>query len=739
MELQGEIVKVIFSSPDTGYTVLDMKCEDSIFTVVGVFPPVSEGQIISVDGKFQTTKYGKQLSADKVAVSQPSRITGIIKFLSSGLIHGLGPVTAEAIVAKYGVNSLEMMKYPVEIAKVKGISLKKATDFCMNFVGLQKMQDAIIFLQKLGISVNMALKIYKVYETKTEDNVRKNPYMLVDDIDGIGFATADRIAAELGIKRDSDYRISAAITYLLKEAASKAGHNYLPEDELIQLALGLLAIDSDNAEERIHDCLEDMIMLGDLVRYDTGEHIAILLKKSYNIEKNIARKLLQLRQEASDFRVNVEDEVHRFERFAGFVLHPNQAKAVKDAIENGVQIVTGGPGTGKTTIVKCILNLFKNLGQRVALCAPTGRAAKRLSQATGEEAKTIHRMLDLDWKNGEGHFTYNEQTRLPLDVVVVDEVSMVDEYVFNALLNALERGTRLVLVGDKDQLASVGAGNVLNDLIKCGRFSVSYLTQIYRQSEQSKIVPNAHKINNGLMPDIDNKSNDFFFEERQTAAEICASTLALVTMRLPKYLGMRAQDIQVLCPMKRSLAGTVNLNRELQAVINPPSPHKKEFRYGDSIFREGDKVMQMQNNYQQAWTQTLGVRAERGTGVYNGDIGIIESINTQIMQFTVRFEDDKVSVYQFGDTEQIALAYAVTIHKSQGCEFDAVVIALDANYMLQTRNLLYTAVTRAKKMVVISGAKNTVQRMVRNNETARRYSLLINLIEQEISGGAYDF
>jgi len=739
VELNGEILKVIFSSPDTGYTVLDVKCEESVFTVVGIFPPVSEGQNISVEGKFSMkSQYGPQFSAEKVVISQPSKLTGIVKFLSSGLIHGMGPATAEAIVAKYGVDSLEMMKYPVEIAKVKGVSLKRATEFCMNYAQLQKMQDAIMFLQKLGITINLALKIYKVYEVKTEDNVRKNPYMLVDDIDGVGFATADRIAAELGIKRDSDYRISAALIYLLKEAATRSGHNYLPENELMSGALELLCLETDNAQERVHDNIEDLIMLGELVRYDTGEHVAILLKKNFNIERNIARKLLTIQQEAADFRVDVDGEVRRFEQFAGFELHPNQAQAVKAAIENGVQIVTGGPGTGKTTIVKCILNLFKNLGQKVALCAPTGRAAKRLSQATGEEAKTIHRMLDLDWKNGEGHFSYNENTRLDLDAVIVDEVSMVDEYVFNAMLNALERGTRLVLVGDKDQLASVGAGNVLNDLIKCGRFPVSYLTQIYRQSESSKIVPNAHKINNGEMPDLDNKSDDFFFEERDNAEAICASTIALVTKRLPKYLGMKPQDIQVLCPMKRSLAGTINLNRELQRVVNPPSAAKKEFRYGDSVFREGDKVMQMQNDYQRDWSQTNGYKVERGTGVYNGDIGIITEINTQIMQFTVRFDDDKVAIYQFSDTEQLSLAYAVTIHKSQGCEFDAVVIALDANYMLQTRNLLYTAVTRAKKMVVISGSKKCVQRMVRNNETARRYSLLINLIEQEIRGGFYD-
>ena len=740
MQLQGEIKTVIFASQDTGYTVLDMRCEDSVFTVVGIFPPVSEGQNIRVEGKFQVrTMYGKQFFADKVWVYEPNKLDGIKKFLGSGLISGLGPVTAESIVNMFGVDSLEAMKHPMELAKVRGISLKRATEFGMNYVKIQKMQDAIMFLQDLGITINMALRIYKTYDVKTVDNVRKNPYMLVDDVDGIGFATADRIAGELGIEKNSDYRICAAISYLLKDAALKGGHNYLPENELVSNAIALLSIDSDNIEERVRDNLQDMVLMGDLVRYDAKEHVAILLKKNFNTEKNIARKLLQLQQEAGDFRVDVANEVARFEKEAGFELHPNQVSAVKEAIENGVQIVTGGPGTGTTTIVKCILKLFKDLGQRVTLCAPTGRAAKRLSQATGEDAKTIHRMLDLDYKNGEGHFTYNENTRLPFDVVIVDEVSMVDEYVFNALINAMERGSRLVLVGDKDQLASMGVGNVLNDLIKCGKFNVSYLTQIYRQSEQSKIVPNAHKINNGVMPDLDNKSNDFFYEEKNSSEEICQSTLGLVTKRLPKYLNMKPADIQVLCPMKRGSAGTINLNRELQKSINPPSPYKKEVKHGDCIYREGDKVMQLVNNYQQEWSQTVGMRVERGSGVFNGDIGVIESINTQIMQFTVRFDDDKVSIYEYSDIDQLTLAYAVTIHKSQGCEFDAVVIALDANYMLQTRNLLYTAVTRAKKLVVISGAKKTISRMIQNNETARRYSLLLNLIEEEYAGGAYEW
>ncbi len=739
LQLSGEVISVIFASQDTGYTVLDVRVEDTVVTVVGIFPPVSEGQVVRVEGSFQTrTMYGKQFFAEKVWVSSPNRIEGIKRFLGSGLISGLGPVTAEAIVNMFGVDTLEKMKYPTELAKVRGISLRRATEFGMNYAKLQKMQDAMIFLQDLGISVNMALKIYKTYEQKTIDNVRKNPYMLVDDIDGIGFSTADRIAGELGIEKDSDYRICAAIVYCLKEAASRLGHAYLPQNELLSSAIALLSIDSDDITERVEDNIQDLILLNDLIRYDNGEHIAIALKRYFNTEKNIARRLLQMQQEAQDFRVDVSYEISRFEKQSGFTLHENQANAVKDAIENGVQIVTGGPGTGKTTIVKCILQMFKNLNQRVALCAPTGRAAKRLSQATGMEARTIHRLLDLDYKDGEGLFTYNEQMRLPYDVVIVDEVSMVDEYVFNALIQVLERGTRLVLVGDKDQLASVGVGNVLNDLIKSNRFNVSYLTQIYRQSEKSKIVPNAHKINNGVMPDMDNKSDDFFFEEKPSSVEILENVIGLVTKRLPNYLNIPARDIQVLCPMKRGSSGTINLNKELQKRINPPSPSKKEFKHVDCIFREGDKVMQTVNNYQQEWTVTDGLNVDRGVGVFNGDIGIIESINTQIMQFTVRFDDDKVSIYQYGDVDQLTLAYAVTIHKSQGCEFDAVVIALDANYMLQTRNLLYTAVTRAKKLVVISGAKKTVARMIANNETARRYSLLLDLIEQEIKGGRYD-
>ncbi len=733
--LDGEIKNLIFRSEETGYTVLELKAEDLIVTVVGYMPPLCAGQHLQVEGEFKRSTYGKQFFAEKVVIGAPSKIGGILKFLGSGLIKGLGPVTAAAIVDKYGVDTLEKMKYPIEIAKVKGISLKRATEFCLAFSGLQKMQSAIVFLQGLGLTVNLSMKIYNLYGDATEQKLRNNPYSLINDLEGVGFQTADRIAEELGIRKDSDFRICAAITHVLSEASQRLGHNYLPEDELIMRTIEILRADVSDVEDKIRENIDDMLILGELIKYDTGEHVAILTRRTYSIENGIARRLIRIASEAADFHVNVDAEVALYEEVSGITLHGKQKDAIKAAVENGVQIITGGPGTGKTTIVKCILNMFINLGQQVALCAPTGRAAKRMSIATGAEAKTIHRLLELDWREEAGRtFTYNENNPLDLDVLIVDEVSMVDEFVFHALLRAMKRGSRLVLVGDKDQLSSVGAGNVLSDLIRSGHFSVIELTQIYRQFEDSMIVPNAHKINQGKMPDIDNKSKDFFFEEQLDSESTANAVVDLVTRRLPRYLKVEPLDIQLLCPMKRGHAGTTNLNRLLQQAINPYSSEKKEIRKGENTFREGDKVMQIKNNYRQEWTQKTERRIERGAGVFNGDIGIIESIEPRNRTLTVRFDDDKVSIYDESYLDELTLAYAITIHKSQGSEFKTVVISLDANYLLQTRNLLYTAVTRAKEMVVLVGTKKSIARMVRNNETARRYSLLINLMEDEIKG-----
>lgn len=731
MQVAGEIQNIIYRSEETGYTVLELKCSGGEhITAVGIFPPVSEGENVVIEGEYKMkTKFGNQLVADKVNVYAPTRLDSIKRFLASGLIKGLGKVTAEAIVDKFGVESLDMMHYPIELRKVKGISLQKATEFGLQYSKILNMQEAIMFLQDLGLTIKTSLKIYKVLGDKTKDTITKNPYILIESIDGIGFATADKIAEKIGIEKDSDKRIVAGVVYLLKDAAGKSGNTYLPEEELIAQAGALLKLESDEPERRIRDNIEDMVLLAQLKRFDSGEHVAIMLTSHYIVEKNIAVKLVELSNESLNFVVDSQGEIHRFEQEAGIVLHKNQRQAVVDAIENGVAIVTGGPGTGKTTIIKCILAAFKNMKQRVALCAPTGRAAKRLSEATGEDARTIHRLLDLDWANGG--FFYNDMKRLPLDVVIVDEVSMVDEYVFNSLLRALEHGTRLVLVGDKDQLPSVGAGNVLADVISCQKFSVSFLTQIYRQSEDSSIVVSAHAINNGEMPDLSNNSRDFFFEEREGGEQIRDTVLSLCTERLPEFLKMSPQDIQLLSPMKRGYAGVENLNREMQKKLNPHGQGKKELRLGETVFREGDKIMQTVNNYKQEWTLDVDGHTERGVGVFNGDTGYLESVDMQIRQFTVRFDDDKVAVYALGDLDQLVLAYAVTIHKAQGSEFDAVVIALDANYMLLTRNLLYTAVTRAKKLVVIAGAKKTLRFMINNNQTARRYSLLSALIDAE--------
>ncbi len=701
-------------------------------TIVGTFPPVSEGQNIKVEGFFKSSSsWGKQFQAERIYLSQPMKIDGIKKFLASGLIKGLGPVTAENIVAKYGVLSLEKMNLPIDLAKVPGISLMKATNFGIEFNKLKKMQSAVMFLQDLGISINLAMKIYKVYDNNTENMIKKNPYILVDDIDGVGFLTADRIAGELGIEKTSDYRINAGISFLLGQASTKSGHNYLPYEELAGDVVKLLCFDPDEMIDRVKLNIDDMVLLGELIKYQTDEHTAVMTVKNFQIEKNIAERLIALKLEQSDFRVDINAEIAHFEKTQGFKLHENQVKAVKEAVENGVHIITGGPGTGKTTIVKCILQVLKNLGQRVALTAPTGRASKRLSESTGEKAKTIHRMLDLDWKNGKGFFAYNENTKLPLDVIIVDEISMVDEFVFNALLRAMARGTRIIMVGDKDQLASVGAGNVLSDIINCNLFSISNLTHIYRQSSDSKIVPNAHKINMGKMPDLDNKCKDFFFEEREQPLDSMKTVLQLVTERLPKYLKVDPVDIQVLCPMKRGVAGIINLNRELQQRINPPSRSKPEIRTSDYVFRVGDKVMQMQNNYQQSWTQTVGNIVEKGLGVFNGDIGFVQTIDNVKREITIIFDDERIAKYSYDDIGGLSLAYAVTIHKSQGSEFKAVVVCLESNFLLQTRNLLYTAVTRAKEMVVLVGSKKHIFRMIRNNETSRRYSLLSNFLVDE--------
>jgi len=736
MFLEGEIKDIIFSNVENNYTVFELKTDDGrIYTIVGYFPRLCPMQHIKVEGEFNMkTAYGIQFSAEKFWILNPTRLNSIVKFLSSGLIKNLGPITAQAIVDKFGADSLDMLQYPTEIAKVKGVSLRKAMDFGIEYAAIKKMQEAIMFMQDIGLSINMSMKIYKIYEAETINKIKQNPYILITDVNGIGFQTADKIAENLGIEKDSDYRMCAIISHVLKEAAS-SGNNYLPKDDLIEKCIPFTMLDVDYGKEKITNNIEDMLLMSSLMEYKFEDYSAIALAVNYHTEKSIAKQLLRLYMQAADLRVNVDYQIKQFEKNANITMHENQRSAVKESIESGVSVITGGPGTGKTTIVKCVCDVFRSLGLRVALCAPTGRAAKRLTQSTGVEAKTIHRLLNIVGTENDNVVLGGTIEQLPYDVVIIDEVSMADQFIFNSLLQALKIGARLILVGDKDQLASVGVGNILHDIIASKKFSISYLTHIYRQSDDSMIVPNAHKINNGEMPILDNKSKDFFYEEKESGQDILSSTIEIVTKRLPKYLGVKPIDIQVLCPMKKGYAGLNNLNNQLQKIINPYDQSKQEIKVADIIFRVGDKVMQMQNNYQLEWVMPGQGKYQmdkiRGEGVFNGDIGYIESINKQMMQVVIRFEDDKLATYKVDELDQLSLAYAITIHKSQGSEFDAAVISLESNYLLQSRNLLYTAVTRAKKLVVLVGTKKTIARMIANTETGSRYSLLINLLDDE--------
>lgn len=730
MVLKGEVVKVIFRNIDNGYTVLDLTCSGENITAVGIFPDVYEGMILELTGDYKFhSRHGMQFLAENVKVLPPSDTENIEKFLKSGLFKGIGEVTAGAIVKRFGDESLEIIENePEKLAEIKGIGLKRAIGFSEDYKSRKNMQETLLFLQNFDISLNLALKIYKQYENATEKIIKENPYKLIDDIERVGFLTADKIAQEMGIDKESNFRIRSAIIYTLKEAASRNGHTYLPEDVLIKQVIQLLDFDKDKTEKVLSD-IEDMLLLTKLKDVELAEHRAIMLYESFITEKSIARRLsrLDLCHRAPEFDFN--KQITEFEELYHIKLHENQRTAVNDAINSGVHIITGGPGTGKTTIIRCLLYILKSINLKYLLCAPTGRAAKRMSEATGEEAKTIHRLLDLDFKDGKGYFTYNDNFRLPADVIIVDEVSMVDEYVFNSLLKAIEDGSSIIIVGDKDQLASVGAGNVLADLINCNCFKITRLTQIYRQAEDSLIITNAHKINSGTMPVLDNYNSDFFFVSKENPVEVLNTVVEMCSTRLPNYLNIDANEIQVLCPMKKGIAGVINLNKELREILNKKTYNCEELHSGEYSFRIGDKVMQIVNNYEQEWIQYFENYAVNGRGVFNGEIGFITDIEHDKTKFTVRFEDNKEVVYSLGDIDQIEPAYAVSVHKSQGSEFTAVILALtQSNFFLMTRNLLYTAVTRAKSLVVIVGTKELVHKMVKNNYTAKRFSCLKHFI-----------
>lgn len=733
MNLSGEIDNIIFRNEENGYTVVDIDSHGELITCVGKFPKVNGGELVELSGDFVKNKYGEQFAVHQVKVLPPNTNEGIVKYLSSGLIKGIGPVTANAIVEKFGADTLFVMEFnPSKLAEVRGVSKSKAETIATAFMEVKKMQNAVMFLQSYNITTNLAVKIYKIYLDKTEEILKHNPYKLVEDVDGIGFLTADKIAQKIGISADSDFRFRAGLLHILKENSDKSGNTYILKKELSSSVFNLLKIE-ENVEQL--DKILQQLAFDNLIKQFVNENEeCVMLTKFFNTEKNIASKLISLKQTYSDKELDMTKEIEEYQLFNGITLHPNQKQAVQTAINSGVCVITGGPGTGKTTIIKCVLECFKRQRKSVLLLAPTGRASKRLSESTGEDAKTIHRALDLDFKNGNGvFFTKDEKDPLMQDVVIVDEVSMVDAMLMNSLVKALKPHSQLIMVGDKDQLASVGAGNVLKDILDSKIIPVCMLTEIYRQDSKSYIITNAHLINSGKMPILDNSSKDFFFLEKQDPAEMLFSCVSLVTMRLPKFANTTPKKIQVLAPMKAGQCGVDSLNKELQKMINPASSTKKEIITETTIYREGDRVMQTVNNYEQEWTRLTDEGfVEKNSGVFNGDIGIIEKIDTQTFEITVLFEDNRRAIYPRTSLSELVLSYAITIHKSQGSEFDVAVIpVVSGASIILTRNLLYTAVTRAKKLVVLVGSKFNIKRMVDNNYTVKRYSMLKQFLLDE--------
>ena len=725
MELVGNIESIVFRNAENGYTVAHVATPKRV-TCVGIFPPVTEGERVVMTGEHVVNRnFGEQFKVTSVKVSPPTGRESMIRYLSGGLFKGVGEMTAKNIVSYFGEKTFEVIEFtPHELMKVRGISKVKAESIGNQFSEFRAMQQTIIFLQSFDISLNLALKIYRTYEGLTENIIRNNPFRLIEDVDGVGFATADMLALSMGLDKESSFRLSAAVVHVLKSAASTKGHTYLPLGMLVREPMKLLAFDEDK-EHVVLATIDDMQLEGTLVYLNDYKMNGVMLSSYYNLEKSIAKNLLRIMGHSVELDLDLNEEIAAYEKAQGVTLHSAQKEAIAAAVNSGCVVISGGPGTGKTTIIKFIIELLRKQGYSFALTAPTGRAAKRMSEATGAVAKTIHRLLELHPSSS------GPETKLDADVVIVDEISMADEYVFNALLKAIPVGGKIVLVGDKDQLPSVGAGNVLADIISSGIIPVKYLTHIYRQSSDSNIAIYAHMINAGTVPEFDNRSRDFFFDNVSEEGEVMKDVISLCTERLPRYFSLPASEVQVLAPLKKGDAGVESLNAELQKVINPPDREKGEMISGDRIFRVGDRVIHVVNNYQLGWVQKNGEKYEAGEGVFNGDIGKVVAVSRAEAQLQVQFEDGKVATYTAGDLDQLALAYCISVHKSQGSEFPiAVVVVSRYNPIVTSRNLLYTAITRAKRAVVVVGDKQNVVKMIKNNYTEKRHTALALFLKE---------
>ncbi len=723
--VEGYIEHIIYRNEDNGYTVLNLSVQGEDVTCVGNIPLLSEGEYVEFKGEYIThSVYGQQLKIASFQIKMPSDLDAIERYLGSGAIKGLGAALAGRIVRKFKEDTFRIMEEePERLAEVKGISLRIAQSIASQVAGRANQRQAIMFLQEYGINLQTAVKIYAQYRERVYEIIRNNPYQLAEDMEGIGFKTADEIASKAGILRDSEFRIRSGILYTLM-LASQEGHTYLPKPMLTERCSDLLQVEQEMIEAQYMNLqMEKKITC---IRKEGEGETEVYLGYYYVMEANSAVLLEDLNVKYDLQQAEFEKRISEIEKETGQILDEMQKEAVKEAVSHGLFLLTGGPGTGKTTTINTIIRYFRKDGLEIRLAAPTGRAAKRMSEMTGEEASTIHRMLEVSGgiSAAEG-YGRNEENPIDADLIIIDEMSMVDTALMYALLKAVVVGCRLILVGDVNQLPSVGAGSVFKDIIESKAFPTVKLTKIFRQAQESDIILNAHKINKGEKVVLDNQSKDFFFLKRYDANKIINVVLQLVYQKMPKYVDAKPSEIQVLTPTRKGLLGVDHLNRVLQTYLNPKDPKKREKVYGDTVFREGDKVMQVKNNYQQEWEVVgkYGIPIEKGSGIFNGDMGVIREINDFAGQMTIEFDDQHRVEYSYKMLDELELAYAITIHKSQGSEYPAVVIPLlGGPRMLLNRNLLYTAVTRARKCVVLVGSEHTFEEMEENVMQQKRFS-----------------
>lgn len=730
--INGYVDHIIYRNADNGYTVLVMICDEEEVTCVGTFSDIAEGENIEAHGSYTDhPTYGRQFAVKSFEEKAPKDEMAIERYLGSGAIKGVGIALAARIVRRFKSDTFRIIEEePERLAEVKGISERKAMEIADQVNAKRDLRQAMIFLQQYGISTTLAVKIYNTYGQEIYGILKENPYRMADDVEGVGFRTADEIASRVGIRTDSDFRIRSGIQYALLQASNE-GHTYLPMPELTQRASNLLQIEPEYIEKHYMNLAMDR----KIIMRQVDDTTQIYASSFFYMEANTATMLKQLNASFDVPDIEIEERLRQIEKQTKMDLDEHQVEAVKEAVRNGLLVITGGPGTGKTTTINTIIRYFELEGMDIFLAAPTGRAAKRMSETTGFEARTIHRMLELNGgMEGNAGFEKNEQNPLETDVIIIDEMSMVDISLMYSLLKAIAAGTRLILVGDVNQLPSVGPGSVLKDIIDSNEFHTVKLTKIFRQASTSDIIVNAHKINRGEPVSLDNKSMDFFFLKRYEADKIINVTLQLIKQKLPKFVGASEYDIQVLTPMRKGLLGVERLNGILQMYLNPADKRKREKEHGSTIFREGDKVMQTKNNYQLEWEirSKYGLCIDKGTGIFNGDMGIIEEINDFAETMTVSFDEGRMVEYPYKLLDELELAYVVTIHKSQGSEYPAVVIPLlSGPRMLMNRNLLYTAVTRAKKCVTIVGNDTTFNQMIENNSQLKRYSGLRDRLTED--------